>query len=69
MNVAERVDLIYSHHKKEMVTDKVAANTLMVIILQPTNVSNQHVAHLNFHNVICQLCFNMAGGVAKFKHK
>lgn len=62
MNVAERVDLIYSHHKKEMVTDKVAANTLMVIILQPTNVSNQHVAHLNFQNVIHTIMFQYGWG-------
>ena len=31
---------------------------ILLIILQYTNVSNQHVVHLHLNNVICQIYFN-----------
>ena len=38
--------------------NKVLANTMLVIILQYTNVSNQHVVYINLIQLICQLYYN-----------
>lgn len=41
---------------------KVAANTMMVIILQHINASNQDSAHLKLYNVMCSLYLKKLGG-------
>lgn len=41
---------------------KMAANTLMVIILQHINASNQDTAHLKLYNVMCSLYLKKARG-------
>lgn len=41
----------------------------MAIILQYTNLLNQHVVHLNSHDVICQIYFNKNNNEINLKSK
>ena len=46
LTMTKRLDLKYSHHKKNDNYVKVSANTTEVVILQYINGSDQHILHL-----------------------
>ena len=48
---------MFSTHQKMVIGE--------VIISKYIRVSNQHIVHLNLHNVTCQLYLNKAVGVGK----